>query len=72
MKKIAYIKDGVVCVVYPAPQAMLPGESETALLARIIEKDVPKDATTVVVVDRLPGRETRGTWRIVNGEVEDN
>jgi hypothetical protein len=71
MKKIAYIKDGVVCVIHPAPQAMHPWESEKDFLDRVIAKDVPKDATSVVVVDRLPGRGTRGAWRIIDGEVKE-
>lgn len=72
MKVIAYTRpDGGVSVITPAPEAQLPNETEAEFLARIRLKDVPANATNVIEVDKedLPPRETRSSWRIVNGVV---
>ena len=65
-KRIVFTRaDGGLSVLGPAPRARRPDESEEAFLARIIAKDVPKDATGVriISVSEIPADRTfRNAW----------
>jgi hypothetical protein len=67
MKTIVYTRpDGGCSVVHPAPAARRAKETEAAFVERIRQKDVPKDATDVRIIDKseVPTDRTfRNAWR---------
>lgn len=73
-KVIVYSRpDGGVSVCNPVWEEKREDEDEASFLARISAKDVPADATNVMICDRadLPVYDsaTRNRWRMVNGLV---
>jgi len=73
MKKIVYTNsDGQLCVVHPAPQAMLDGETEAEFVARIAAKDVPQGFVfEIVEASDIPTDRTfRNAWEIKSGLIE--
>lgn len=67
MKAIVYTRpDGGVSIVHPAPGARRPKETEAEFVERIRQKDVPKDATNVRIIDKsgVPSDRTfRNAWK---------
>jgi hypothetical protein len=69
---VAYTRpDGGVSVIFPAPKAQLPDESDEAFLARVREAVPPdaKDVTEVSPAD-IPTRAYRNAWRLSGGRVQ--
>ena len=67
MKAIIYQRsDGGVSIVHPAPNARRKGEADEQFIERIRQKDVPKDATNVRIVEdsEVPADRTfRNAWK---------
>jgi hypothetical protein len=73
MKKIIYTRpDGGLSVVHPAPNAKKEDESEDQFIERLVQKDVPADATNVRVVEAaaIPSdRSFRDAWKDEAGAI---
>lgn len=74
MKRIAYTRsDGGVSIVIPAPGARRDNETDEQFVERIRQKDVPKGATNVRIIDEAEhpsDRTFRNAWKLGQAGIE--
>lgn len=71
---VIYNSDKTVSVIYPAPKAQKPKETEKEFLQRVYNRTVTNDSSLrglpyeIVDVSRLPSREFRDAWEGAPGK----